>query len=539
MLFNGTWGSVCAAAHLAKAWAEFACRSMDLPSSGATVAPMPATSPAVAPTTQPTWVVGAFGCTSTSPTEPPGVRCEAVGGPQLTPELFAGGSGSGSGGGGGGGGQARAVPEDVARQLQLLAVECDPRALGHLLDAFVTCAEASPPAPPPSPRPPSPPLRITNSVLLNATELFPYTYAVAFGLRIRELGYAMTWGTVCEQRDEEEGSSGVDTGAHQGPTAGAAAAAVEAISSTTANTLCRQITRGVRPYGFTAPVPVDTPYTFLPSPEVRLVRPPVVLSSLECGDNPTDPNEAAGLASKPTVQFCKVQPALDPLAAISTRCRTSGWPSSLLACTDVPVPVGSEPQLLAARLVLPNATIVTAANGATAAAAAKGPVVGRLEVALRGALQYGWGTACSLGFNDSIAQAACRDLRLPYAHASFTPASQFPGVEADPDQPILLADVVCGQPPAASPQEQSQQGSAGGSSTAAARQLSFVQDCRRRSRVLYSGECSHADDVVLVCAGEDAQGGAPPAQASPPLRSPAASPGAVRRAANLRRQRLR
>lgn len=54
-------------------------------------------------------------------------------------------------------------------------------------------------------------------------------------------------------------------------------------------------------------MPVDTPYTFLPSPEVRLVRPPVVLSSLECGDNPTDPNEAAGLASKPTVQFCKVR----------------------------------------------------------------------------------------------------------------------------------------------------------------------------------------------------------------------------------------
>lgn len=125
---------------LPRPYPQFACRSMDLPSSGATVAPMPATSPAVAPTTQPTWVVGAFGCTSTSPTEPPGVRCEAVGGPQLTPELFAGGSGSGSGGGGGGGGQARAVPEDVARQLQLLAVECDPRALGHLLDAFVTCA---------------------------------------------------------------------------------------------------------------------------------------------------------------------------------------------------------------------------------------------------------------------------------------------------------------------------------------------------------------------------------------------------------------
>ncbi len=116
---------------------------MGLPSSGATVAPMPASAPAVAPTSQPTWIVGAFGCSPTAPTEPPGVRCEVVGGPQLTPELFAGGSGSGGTGTGTGvvrSGQARVLPEDEAQQLQLLAVECDPGAMGHLLDAFVTCA---------------------------------------------------------------------------------------------------------------------------------------------------------------------------------------------------------------------------------------------------------------------------------------------------------------------------------------------------------------------------------------------------------------
>ncbi len=99
-------------------------------------------------------------------------------------------------------------------------------------------------------------------------------------------------------------------------------------------------------------------------------------------------------------------------------------------------------------------------------------------------------------------QAACRDLRLPSTRASLLPASQFAGAEADPDQPILLADVVCSQPPAAG----GQQGSGGGGGSApTARQLSFVHDCRRRSRVLYSGECSHADDVVLVCAGEGAE----------------------------------
>lgn len=82
-------------------------------------------------------------------------------------------------------------------------------------------------------------------------------YSVAFGLRVRELGYAMTWGTVCEQREEEgDGALGVGLGAHQGPAAaGAGAAAGEAISSTTANTLCRQVKAGI------CVLPLSMPYS--------------------------------------------------------------------------------------------------------------------------------------------------------------------------------------------------------------------------------------------------------------------------------------
>ncbi|KAG2500949.1 hypothetical protein HYH03_000773 [Edaphochlamys debaryana] len=449
--WGGRWGTVCFwnKGAFDRALAQYACRYSGLPWEGARYRQMSAEqrTERAAERQQPATALVAQGCSlGDGEGRDATVRCNLLLGSDMTPQVFQPGG---------------PLPEALRLLLLDVATRCNPATGGHRYDALVECRG---PQPPPAPAPPLSPVPVRNSIRLNWTEHFPNVYEVRFG--VPDDAGQVVWGTACSPPGE-----------------------YDVTYPDVASTLCSQITGGRHSGGFPVPLDPDLSYSFLPPPEIRRDA-PVVLTGLSCAH--------PGLAEQgvwwlDNVSGCEYE-AADPLPSSQLpHCDSSGWCANLLACGDMLVdPRDDTSYIVSLRLT----------GGAT-------PRSGRLEVVMRHEVSYGWGAVCDDGtFTREHAQAACRDMGLPWQLANLLPTS----AAAPPPEGmhVLLSDVDCDSPYAATP-----------TNLTAPRVLSLMRDCTRSRPYAYSPCRADQQAVVIHCTdgSPEAPLEPPPPQEPPPVPS--------------------
>ncbi|KXZ49522.1 hypothetical protein GPECTOR_21g748 [Gonium pectorale] len=434
---------------------EYACRQAGLPYKGAdTVSFYSMESRTLRPLPKevPYWLTIASGCELG---EDGGLSCRFLGGPEMTPGLLSYQN-------------AKDALEDYDMMETIIHGGSCNRSLSNSpeYELFVNCTDdvsppMSPSPPPPRPKPPtppapppSPPARVRNSVKLRAKELLPGSFLygmLEFGVLDPKTDKHV-WGTLYWYQDYGDVPS-------DDPWAAAA--------------MCSTLTRGSRTTGQFIPLEeYGTTRTFpnLPPASVREAV-PVALHDLDC--YPHFP-----LTQPLPLEYCDVVPAA-PLPTYQDTARmSSSLANMVLSCTKA----------------APRSEVSYWSSDVLQLRLAGGlrSSFGRLEALTSRTSALGWGTVCSDGFTEAHAQAACRDMGLPWSRARLLPASAL-NTTAPANQPVVLEALDCwGFSPNGSLIEGWSYG---------ATELSLIGGCHNGIRTL--SRCGHDEDVVIECRGED------------------------------------
>ncbi|KAG2495526.1 hypothetical protein HYH03_006469 [Edaphochlamys debaryana] len=509
---DGSWGLVCGTpsnAYLTRALAQYACRPTGLPYTGAGA--WYGTFRSNTSNYGPVALTVALGCQLDLAASASKPQCTLLGGPTLTPQLFAGVNGSGVEG---------QLPTDMERYRALLeeSVRSCPAkpAPGYYSAAFCNDLTPRPPYPPrpsPPPRPPPPPYMRRNDLRLRWTEVMPQTYSVEFGVQRGDPSSNAT-GDVGENGSTIVlDADGVEWGTQCVPGINATMPGPE-LSKATIATLCNQITGGQRPYGMILQGirPFYPQITTVPPFRLRRNTTRVVVTDLECSPNGTAFSSSWDSdinARQPDINACRAATPLPTLPlSLDSSCSFTSMASKFLYCTEhkfnfrpwmtgirlaqatqmqlaVPVPAGSAAA----------GGGVEGANG-TAGTVLVNATVGRLQVRVVSQLELDWGRVCRTGFNTSVAQAACRELGLPTATAAVLSPSDLPRPPSPPgppapQAPLLLWSVRCAL---------NDQRYVPASSNNTDALMLFTRDCRGGVPWEWP-ECAEEEtDVVLACA---------------------------------------
>ncbi|KAG2500089.1 hypothetical protein HYH03_001675 [Edaphochlamys debaryana] len=353
---DGSWGKVCgnpSTVSSTQAIAQYACRGAGLPYAAAVT--YFNNYPNNNMDNGPVALTVARGCQLDLADPSSRLQCEVLGGPLLTPRLFAGINGSGVEG------QLPAGMERYRGLLENAVTWCPAQApLGYssaviCMDTFFPAPPSRPPAPPRQPQPPLPPRRPwpprmpyvrRNDLRLRWTEVMPHTCFVEFGV---------PRGSPANTTANSEGASGntpvidaqgVEWGTQCVPvptTPGVPVTPSPDLSRATRATLCSQITGRSRPYGMI--VPGTRPYypqiITVPPYRLRINTTRVVVTELECGPNGTVVTAANAAwesdvnAPQQDINGCRATTPLPTLSLdTNTTCSFSSMASKFLYCTD-------------------------------------------------------------------------------------------------------------------------------------------------------------------------------------------------------------
>ncbi|KAG2499081.1 hypothetical protein HYH03_003264 [Edaphochlamys debaryana] len=451
-------------------WLRYACRAAGLPYAAAmpyffTLRDANTSFGALA-------LTAALGCQLDLADPSSQLQCEVLGGPLLTPQLFAGINGSGVEG------QLPAAMEPYRRLLQNAVDLCPAKAPPGYLSAVI-CMDTAPPAPPSrppapprAPQPPLPPQRPRppkapyvrrNDLKLRWTEVMPDTYFIEFGVPRGDTANAAANGEAGGNTSILD-AQGVEWGTRCAPDPYNNISSTNFdLSRSTLATLCTQITGGRRPYGFL--VQASRPYypqiTTVPPYRLRINTTRVVVTELECGSNTSQIFYNWDLeqnAPQADINGCRATTPLPTLPLdVNSSCIYTSMASRFLYCTDRKFIFS--PTIFSVRLAQETRMPLTVPVEGSAPGSAEGAngtrtvnaTVGRLQVRMFSRLELDWGRVCRTGFNTTVAQSACRDLGLPWTHAAVLPPSALPKGPSPPGPPppkppLLLWNVTGGLP---------------------------------------------------------------------------------------------